>query len=194
MCKDFCYVDMSNPDNLIKDKMQSRADNAAELDNIPNYWRVKDAKNKPKASKKTVTWRTKFDASGYVIDPNRYKEAIRNLKSKKFLSIVDEQKDKLEKCKRDIADIIIDSTDFYKDYESMIENILDQLKIAYRWFNNDVLRYCDEYGRIKDDPNISDQEKEWSKDALFKSIDNVDTKIKSCERAISKLSYAEVDW
>lgn len=179
----FCYVDMTDPNNLIGDKWDKRAQ--IDADNRENR---ANTRLKPDE----LNWREKIDKSGYLIDPNKYKDKL----SKLGLDGARTQA-KIAEIYKSINDLYRDATSALADFDyindiasirSVISPLDRQLNYATDYYNrmmscvSDYTQTTDQY--YKD--NYSNQ--------FRNSYDKAKTYIKEASRILDKYITQEVDW
>lgn len=87
--KAFCYVDASDPRNQVEGRRNERDQLQKELRNIPNYYRY------PSKAGYSSIFNGTYDKSGYLINPDKYKNALTKLRRNDIQSSLNKLYDRL---------------------------------------------------------------------------------------------------
>lgn len=182
--KAFAYIDGSKIDpNAIASKRLDREDHAKELKEIGYGRRGKD----PDKFSKPSYYGT-VDKSGYLIDPNRYKKKLDELKAKSIYVELEKFHDRLEDLKYKSQDAYASIDTFNTTDMINIKELMYCLIDAVENYN----RYC---RRVEDITNAG-----YSEDYKLKELGNIvrqlreDSRIKEAERRGADIFLSDIDW
>lgn len=174
----FCYVDMTDPNNLIGNKIKDRKTYKSTKDNSFDRLTASD-----------IGWGQTLDKSGYLINPNKYKNKLADL----GLEGKSTQK-KLETIYNRIKSIYRDAVNAMSDVDYLSDKATPAS--AMRVINNELSNAADYYKYMTDavEQYKADSDKRyWTRQ--FRSV--YDSAKAYCDRAESKLGdfiTQEIDW
>lgn len=168
--KDFCYIDMTDPnskESTVKDVRN--ANGRIDAQNGSNYINVRF--DKPSLKKLySPAWLPHgydIDKSGYIINPNRYKEILNKNRAKNYTKLLDELYDDLCSIKSEIATLFttvdIDGKKSSSSMLSDIRNLTYDFQDVSDYYNS-LLSKIDS---INNNTNNSEEEKKEAIIGLF---------------------------
>lgn len=182
-CQDFCYIDITDTNNLMGDKAANRAAMKKELKNSDNR------RFTPEEQAEMNRYRNRyvFDKSGYLIKPDRFEKKLKELGKKNYQKKLDEIYNKLVSIKSEIARIY-DEADIkgFSNNESVraVRNIRSYFDSA-----------CDYYGyACSQTERYISSKQDYDLDAAMEYINQCNQYIKRIEDSIKKYMYADLDF
>lgn len=199
--KDFCYVDMTDPDNFsgkLKDDRTASKNgmvtrqrvSRGDINNATERAKYGPEKNSSYyASTPAQNW---VDKSGYVVIPsvNRFAKELEKVKLGKLAQTLSDTRNKLSKLQKDMNEcndmlLMSDESDWQFN---------DNLKNAYNYFirsvNNlkETIKYVDNINNNNGNvsPNV--------KDSAFSSLRNCQMNIDNAYNQINSYLYRPIDW
>lgn len=152
--KGFAYYDSSKVDTMsIANKQGERRDRARELKDMGYGRRGKDPKQFIKSS-----YYGKLDKSGYLIDPDKYKNELAKIKAKNIYQELDNFHDKIADYKIKIQDAWSSTDMFGSDRSSSIRkltNLMSDIDSAAGEYN----KYCTQVEDILSNNYLAEQDK-----------------------------------
>lgn len=180
---DFCYVNLDDKDNLITDKVTSRNDPANQEDNAFK-------RGKPKYR----TWSGTTDASGYMVDPEKYKKKLMELgmSGEKIQKKLTSYANELKSLHRDAVNAFQDF-DIIGDRDSIStqQEILVTIKDAVSYYNNLVSNAGEIANRY---PQGNANAEDYYVRSFMRYDNELKKRLKSIDSLISKYIMQEVDW
>lgn len=182
-CVDFCYIDITDSENLLGDKVTTRHELKRELKTSPNR-RYTPAEQ---AEMNNYRNRYTFDKSGYLIKPDKFEKKLQELGKKNYQKKLDDLYNKLTSIKSEIARIYDEADVKGFTNNSSIRAVRD----IRNYFDN----ACDYYGyACSYVERYIDTQREDLLDTVIDYIRTSNQYITKIENSIKKYMYADLDF
>lgn len=181
--KAFCYVDMTDTNNLLGDKWDKRKE--IRRNNVAN-------RANTRLTQKDLGWGEKIDKSGYLIRPDKYKDKLSKLglDGARTQAKIDEVYNAITNLFKDAAAALYD-VDYITDKRTavtLMSAINIQLSYATDYYNSMM-------SNVKDYANESSQMYKDRYTNYFRgNYESAKSHLKDAERILDKYITQEVDW
>ena len=191
--KDFYYVNTTDPANSNDNLRNQRTHNDLYRNDamMQGLERITD-----KSRKQNAVWATggRIDKSGYLVNPNRYKDALRKAQKSNYAKKLEKSYNILQDVKETLTNYIIeaDATDS------------DALEFASNIMRRDLANAISRYNRLAS--AIENAEQNWDPaspefssflDGIFSrygEVEYLDNALDSLEKAVSSIKFVDFDW
>lgn len=189
--KDFCYLDGSDPDNLLGTKKQDRANMKRDLKQA-GVVRYKDSEEAG-----LNTWSSRggwLDKSGYIVNPRRFKEKLKELKKQNISKNLEKTYQDIRWIQSQFANLLMDrdfrSTASQDDYSKVFgrndTSLMQSLERIISYYNQSI-KYVE---LATNDPNSKD----YYLDVAIGYLNKAKDRIKSLKEAAADILDVPVDW
>lgn len=191
--KDFYYVNTADPANSNDNLKNQRANTSLDLTDAKSKGleRITDPKKDQR-----ILWSGDgyLDKSGYLVNPNRYKDALRKAQKNNYAKKLEKSYNILQDVKETLTNYIIeaDATDS------------DALEFASNIMRGTLARAISRYNRLAS--AIENAEQNWDPaspefssflDGIFSrygDVEYLDDALNSLEKAVSSIKFVDFDW
>lgn len=191
--KDFYYVNTADPANSNDNITSQRAHNDLYMNDaqMQGLERITD-----KSRAQNAVWATggRIDKSGYLVNPKRYKDALRKAQKSNYAKKLEKSYNILQDVKETLTNYIIEADAADSDALEFASNIM----------RRDLANAISRYNRLAS--TIETAEQRWDPaspefssflDSIFSrygDVEYLDNALASLEKAVSSIKFVDFDW
>ena len=191
--KDFYYVNTADPANSNDNLTSQRAHNDLYMNDaqMQGLERITD-----KSRAQNAVWSSggRIDKSGYLVNPKRYKDALRKAQKSNYAKKLEQSYNILQDVKETLTNYIIEADAADSDALDFASNIM----------RRDLSSAINKYNRLAS--AIESAEQQWDPsspefssflDSIFSrygDVEYLDNALASLERAVSSIKFVDFDW
>jgi len=190
--RDFCWLDGSDPNNFMGSKRELRGKTKQELQGLGDYYRYKELRDAGPGHSPWSGW--KLDKSGYLIDPNKFKNKLKEFGKKNISANLERIYNDLKNLQMNLGQVLMD-WDFrnnknQKDFDKVFKynGLLRDFTFLKSHYNNIASKV--ESALAETDPETKDR----ILSNLSSAIISLKDEIKNFKKSGSEIFDVEVDW